>query len=114
MKDQRKYDETMSQDPLAQLDQIESYDTRLSKTEIQIVDNIFNSMNDFFTLQENIRSALKDESLNKYQLLDFFDHVVKDALNDLNNEKKHKHSRGILFRVLFELPELLQDTIKRV
>jgi hypothetical protein len=112
MKDQRKNDETKSQDPLAQLDQIESYDTVLSKIEIKIVDNIFNNINDFYTLQENIRSALKDESLNKYQLLDFFDHVVNDALNDLNNEKKHKHRRGILFRMLFELPELLQDTIK--
>ena len=114
MKDQRNSEEIKSQDPLAQLDQIESYDIRLSKTETRIVNNIFNNINDFYTLQENIRSALKDESLNKYQLLDFFDHVVNDALNDLNNEKRHKQNRGILFRMLFELPELLQDTIKSV
>ena len=107
MKDQRKSVETKSQDPLAQLDQIESYDTKLSKTETRIVNSIFNNINDFYTLQENIRSALKEETLNKYQLLDFFDHVVNDALNDLNNGKKHKHNRGILFRMLFELPELL-------
>ena len=113
MKSQKK-NKFKSQDPLASLDQIESYETQLSKTEIMIINNIFNNIDDFHTLQENIRTTLKDGSLNKYQLLDFFDQVVNDAVKDLDNDKKFKQGRGILFRMLFELPELLQDTIKHV
>jgi hypothetical protein len=90
---------TVNEKPLEMLDNIESCRIKLSRREQKVVDNIFQNIEEFESLQIRMKNALIEEKVNRIQLLDFFDYIVNDTVSEVNLEKMLQPQNNLLHSI---------------
>lgn len=90
---------TVNEKPLEMLDNIESCRIKLSRREQKVVDNIFQNIEEFESLQIRMKKALIEEKVNRIQLLDFFDYIVNDTVSEVNLEKMLQPQNNLLYSI---------------
>ena len=108
--DQENIDKKISIDPLAKLDDIENVNEVLSKSDIDLINSVFNSMEDFNQIIDNFEYALGEKEIDKKDLERILNSMF-EVVNYRIREKvqKTRKKRSLLFRLIFELPELIRN-----
>lgn len=108
--DQENKNKNKSIDPLASLDDIENVNEVLSKSDIHLINSVFNNIEDFNQIIDNFEYAIGEKEIDKKDLERILDSIF-EVVNYRIREKvqKSKKKRSLLFRLIFELPELIRN-----
>ena len=101
-------------DPLIELDQIENIEIKLTSQELIIINNIFSNIGDFQQLIDNIEQVILNNIVDEKVLLSFVDNRLRKTIKRIFKEKRINNpekgnKRSLLFRLIFELPELIKE-----
>ena len=101
-------------DPLIEIDQIENIEIKLTNQELIIINNIFSNIGDFQQLIDNIEQVILNDVVDERVLLSFVDNRLRKTIKRIFKEKRINNpekgnKRSLLFRLIFELPELIKE-----
>lgn len=99
-----------NKDSLNNIYNIENINMILDEEEIKVINKLFNELEDFFQITDNIENALTDNRINYNQINTLFDTIKKVAYYK-TSLKTHKAPKKNLVRTLFELPEIISKKI---
>lgn len=96
-------------DSLNDIDDVEEISEILSKSEIEKINKLFNSIDDFYQFLETFDYALDNNDINKGDIKIILDSIYKFLNYRSKNRVKRRtmKKRGLLMRLIFELPELI-------
>lgn len=104
-------------DPLDGLYQLEDNMDSLNFEERVIIDGLFKGLDDLYEFQENINNIIMDGRITRTSIKDFFISLIDNEFLIEGDEKrgisKYKKRKSIIFRMFFELPELVKEAIQK-
>jgi hypothetical protein len=94
---------------LNDIDDVEEISGILSKSEIEKINKVFNSIDDFYQFLETFDCALENKDINTGDIKIVLDSIYKFINHRSKNrvKKSMMKKRGLLLRLIFELPELI-------
>lgn len=97
---------------LHDLDNIEDVHHILSEADLLIINNMFNNAEDFYQIVDSFERVLYDKIIDKKDFRKVLNSISKIVNYRIitQRSKEPKKKRSLLFRLLFELPELINNT----
>jgi hypothetical protein len=98
--------------PLDGLDNIEDIDHILSEEDLRIINKVFDSTDHFYQIIDTFENALSNKDIEKKEMKRALFSISKilNYKRITSRTKNQKKKRSLLFRLLFELPELITST----
>jgi hypothetical protein len=109
MKERTQIKSLQKIDSLNDIDDVEEISEILSKSEIEKINKVFNSIDDFYQFLETFDYALENKDINTGDIKIILDSIYKFLNHRSRNrvQKRTMKKRGFLLRLIFELPELI-------
>lgn len=105
------------EDPLSELYQLDQDETNIDKEDLIMITKIFDDIEDFHKFRNNIKNLISNDSMIEDKIINFFKNLVENISGDkhISGQNRidtdHVTRKNILFRLIFELPELIRERI---